>query len=185
MKKLEGLAVVRELMGPEEIAKALDGLARGIVKAWPDPKGIVLLGLRTGGVFLAERLRRLIKERAKAAPPMGVMDITLYRDDVFTGLPRPEVGGTELPSPLEGKTVVIVDDVLFTGRTIRSALAELLDYGRPQKIELAVLVDRGHRELPIQPDYAALTVKTKREESVRVLLKETGEEDRVVLCRKK
>jgi pyrimidine operon attenuation protein/uracil phosphoribosyltransferase len=109
------------------------------------------------------------------------VDITLYRDDVFQGLPRPQIGATELPFDLEGVTVVLVDDVLYTGRTVRAALDALMDYGRPRAVQLAVLVDRGFRELPIRADYVGVAVETTREESVRVQLCETDGRDRVVV----
>ena len=142
---------------------------------------IALVGIRTGGFFLAERLQKLVAAVEGHAPPLGAIDIALYRDDVFEGLPRPEVGSTELPFPLPGCTVVVVDDVLFTGRTVRAALDELMDFGRPRAVQLAVLVDRGHRELPIQADYVGLEVQTTMRESIRVHLAERGETDRVVL----
>jgi len=145
---------------------------------------IALLGIRTGGHFLAERLATLIAEIEGARPPLGAIDITLYRDDVFEGLPRPEIGSTEIPFELAGKIVVLVDDVLYTGRTVRAALDAMVDYGRPRAVQLAVLVDRGHRELPIQADYVGLRVTTSRTESVRVLLGERDQADRVVLREK-
>jgi pyrimidine operon attenuation protein/uracil phosphoribosyltransferase len=133
---------------------------------------------------LVERLRKLIAEAEREEVPLGAVDITLYRDDVFVGLPRPEVGSTELPFSLPGRTIVLCDDVLYTGRTIRAALDALMDYGRPRAVQLAVLVDRGHRELPIQADYVGVKVNTTRNESVRVKLRELGEPDRVVLREK-
>ena len=139
------------------------------------------VGIRTGGAFLAERLRRILAEAGEQPPTLGAVDITLYRDDVFLGLPKPEVGATELPASIDGRQVVLVDDVLFTGRTVRAAMDVLADYGRPRAVELAVLVDRGRRELPIQPDYVGIRVQTSEDESVRVMLTEKGESDRVVL----
>jgi pyrimidine operon attenuation protein/uracil phosphoribosyltransferase len=115
------------------------------------------------------------------APLLGAVDITLYRDDVFRGLPKPEIGPTELPEGIDGQTIILVDDVLFTGRTVRAAMDVLADYGRPRAVQLAVLIDRGRRELPIQPDYVGAEVQTTGAESVRVMLKERGEPDRVVL----
>ncbi len=148
--------------------------------------GVVLVGIRTAGVPLAERLAKMIAEAGEPKPELGAIDITLYRDDVFEGLPKPEVGRTELPAhSIAGRTIVLVDDVLFTGRTIRAALDALMDYGRPKAVQLAVLVDRGHRELPIQPDYVGLTVQTTRQESVKVTLAELGHSDRVVLREKR
>ena len=131
-----------------------------------------MVGIRTGGLILAERLQRLLAPGTSVEPPLGAVDIALYRDDIFQGLPRPQVGPTELPFALPGRTVILVDDVLFTGRTVRAALDALIDYGRPRSVQLAVLVDRGHRELPIQADYVGLRVETTRQESVRVLLEQ-------------
>src|SRR5262249_34965523 len=142
---------------------------------------IALVGIRTGGLFLAERLARLISSGGKKAPPLGAIDIALYRDDVLEGLPRPQVGPTDLPFELPGKTIVLVDAVLFTGRTWRAALEALVDYGRARAVKLAVLVDRGHRELPIQADYVGLAIATTPQQRVRVHLRERGEPDRVVL----
>ena len=132
---------------------------------------LVLVGIRTAGVPLAERLAKLISDDIAAST--GAIDITLYRDDAATALPKPRVGETKIPGhTLDGKRVILVDDVLFTGRTIRAALDALMDHGRPRTVELAVLIDRGHRELPIQPDYVGLRVETARAEDVRVHLEE-------------
>ena len=148
--------------------------------------GLVLVGIRTAGVPLAERLADFIVEAGGARPELGAIDITLYRDDVFEGLPKPEVGRTELPMHnITGRMIVLVDDVLYTGRTIRAALDPLMDYGRPRAVQLAVLVDRGHRELPIQPDYVGLTEQTTRNQSVKVTLSELGQPDRVILREKR
>jgi pyrimidine operon attenuation protein / uracil phosphoribosyltransferase len=167
------------------IAAALDRMAREIVGRSRGGK-LVLVGIRTAGVPLAARLGERIVAAGHPAPLRGAIDITLYRDDAATALPKPEVGQTEIPgATLEGRRVVLVDDVLFTGRTIRAALDALMDYGRPRAVELCVLVDRGHRELPIQPDYVGLRLDTAPEEEVRVHLAELGGEhggpDRVEL----
>lgn len=175
-------------------------MASEIVERNSGVSGLALVGIRTGGLYLAQRLQRLLGELARHegarheggagagdaaagddAPPLGTVDITLYRDDVFQGLPRPQIGATELPFDLEGVTVVLVDDVLYTGRTVRAALDALMDYGRPRAVQLAVLVDRGFRELPIRADYVGVAVETTREESVRVQLCETDGRDRVVV----
>jgi pyrimidine operon attenuation protein / uracil phosphoribosyltransferase len=150
----------------------------------PDALPLYIVGIRTGGAYLAQRLVDLIdliKVPGEAKPLLGAVDISLYRDDVFLGLPKPEIGPTDLPTPIDGKTIVLVDDVLFTGRTVRAAMDVLADYGRPKAVKLAVLVDRGRRELPIQPDFVGITVQTAAMESVRVMLKEQGSVDRVVL----
>ncbi|MSP62122.1 MAG: bifunctional pyr operon transcriptional regulator/uracil phosphoribosyltransferase PyrR [Myxococcales bacterium] len=171
----------RELLDATGIARALRRIAHEIVERNGGGAGLVLVGVRTGGVPLAERLARAIADAEGSAPPVGAVDITLYRDDVFIGLPKPEVGRTELPAAIEGHRVILVDDVLYTGRTIRAALDVLMDFGRPRAVELAVLVDRGLRELPIHADYVGLKVQTVRNESVRVNLVETDGEDRAVL----
>jgi pyrimidine operon attenuation protein/uracil phosphoribosyltransferase len=174
----------RELLDAAGINRALRRIAHEIVERNAHASELILVGIHTAGVPLAERLARLIGETGeRAAPPVGKIDITLYRDDVFEGLPKPEVGATELPNhSIAGKTVVLVDDVLYTGRTIRAALDALMDYGRPRAVQLATLVDRGHRELPIQPDYVGLTVQTTRAESVKVIL---DGNDRAVLREKR
>ncbi|MCS6914836.1 MAG: bifunctional pyr operon transcriptional regulator/uracil phosphoribosyltransferase PyrR [Myxococcales bacterium] len=174
----------RELLDAAGIARVLRRIASAILERNGGPDGLVLMGIRTGGVPLSQRLARLIAEAEGPAPALGKIDITLYRDDVFSGLPRPKVGPTELPGPIAGRKIVLVDDVLYTGRTVRAALDALMDFGRPRAVELAVLVDRGGRELPIQPDYTGLQVQTGRDETVKVELVETHGQDRVVLRRR-
>lgn len=179
--KTTGMVEDLELLDPAGVKSALEKIADEIVESHASYEKLLLVGIRTGGVYLAERLQRLLKEKTGQDIQMGVMDITLYRDDPFVGLPRPEVGSTELPNSIEGRKLILVDDVLYTGRTVRSALMELMDYGRPKRVELAVLVDRGHRELPIRPDYVGIKTRTKRRQSVRVFLSEQNASDRVVL----
>lgn len=171
----------RELLDAAGMARVLRRIASAILERNGGAEGLILIGIRTGGVPLSQRLARLIAEAEGPAPALGKIDITLYRDDVFSGLPRPEVGPTELPGPIAGRKIVLVDDVLYTGRTVRAALDALMDFGRPRAVELAVLVDRGGRELPIQPDYTGLQVQTGRDETVKVELVETHGHDRVVL----
>jgi pyrimidine operon attenuation protein/uracil phosphoribosyltransferase len=182
--KEQGLVFRREILDAAGMARALRRIANEILERNGGTEGLALVGIRTGGVPLAERLGALIKEIEGHEVPRGAVDITLYRDDVFVGLPKPELGPTELPFSVKGTTVVLVDDVLYTGRTIRAALDEIMEFGRPQRVQLAVLCDRGHRELPIQPDYVGITVQTTRQESVKVLLSEKGEADRVILREK-
>jgi len=177
--ELKKLRVHEELLGEQGIAEALARIGSAI-SASNAPNEIALVGIRTGGFYLAERLTKLMAS-AGHAPPLGAIDIGLYRDDVLEGLPRPQVGTTDLPFELPGKTIILVDDVLFTGRTVRAALEALVDYGRARAVRLAALVDRGHRELPIQADYVGLTVQTTPHQRVRVELRERGEQDRVVL----
>lgn len=173
----------REILSESGITRALQRMAFELIERSAAPEeGIYLVGIRTGGAFLANRLAALIRLQAPGTSvTVGAVDISLYRDDVFLGLPKPEIGPTELPVGVDGVTVVLVDDVLYTGRTIRAAMDVLADYGRPSAVRLAVLVDRGRRELPIQPDIVGVTVQTTAAESVRVMLKERGEVDRIVL----
>jgi len=148
---------------------------------------VALVGIQTRGVPLARRLGRLIEERTGASPALGAVDITFYRDDVTVRggeaplAAQPLVRATQLDFPLEGRTVVLVDDVLYTGRTIRAAIEALFDYGRPARVQLAVLVDRGHRELPIRPDYVGKNLPTARGERIQVQLVEVDEVDAVLL----
>jgi len=173
----------RELLDATGVARALRRMAYEMVeRIGHQGEPIYLVGIRTGGAYLAARLAELIREQDDIPRPiLGAVDITLYRDDVFHGLPKPEIGPTDLPESVDGRMIVLVDDVLFTGRTIRAAMDVLADYGRPRAEALAVLVDRGRRELPIQPDFVGVSVQTTATESVRVMLKERGEPDRVVL----
>ncbi|HUS63618.1 MAG TPA: bifunctional pyr operon transcriptional regulator/uracil phosphoribosyltransferase PyrR [Kofleriaceae bacterium] len=171
----------RVLADEAAVGRMLRRLASHIVER-RGGAGLALVGIRTGGLLLAERLAGLIEAIEGSRPPLGAVDITLYRDDVFRGLPRPEIGPTELPFELGGVTVVLVDDVLYTGRTVRAALDALMDFGRPRAVQLAVLVDRGLRELPIQADYVGLAAETTADESVKVYLREAGAaEDRVAV----
>jgi pyrimidine operon attenuation protein/uracil phosphoribosyltransferase len=156
-------------------------MAHEILERHPDPTRIAFVGIRTRGVPLAERLARLVGKSGGTTPPVGAQDITLYRDDLTTVAAHPILKGTAIPFSIDGKDIILTDDVLFTGRTIRAALDELIDFGRPSRIELAVLVDRGHRELPIRADYVGRTVQTSRDEIVQVLLQEEDGEDRAVL----
>jgi len=168
------------LDGPA-VAERLAALADEIVGRHADAGALALVGIRTGGAHLAFRLQELIGQRTGRAPDTGVVDITLYRDDWTRINSKPLVGPTDISFPIDGQELVLVDDVLFTGRTVRAALDQLIDFGRPRRIELCVLVDRGHRELPIAPDYVGLTVDTDYDQKVEVFLEENGSPDRVVL----
>lgn len=173
-------SVTRLLDGPA-MARLLERMAAEVVERCGGTGGLVLVGIQRRGVELAQRLARLI-ERSHGAPvPLGKLDITLYRDDLSTIGQRPRVGETSLPVELAGETVVLVDDVLYTGRTIRAALDELADFGRPRRILLCVLVDRGGRELPIQPDIVGLTVSTTLDDRVDVAVAELDKQDMVQL----
>jgi pyrimidine operon attenuation protein/uracil phosphoribosyltransferase len=179
-----GFRVRRELMDAERLSRALSRMAHQIVERRRDAEGLVLVGVRTRGVPLARRLARLVAEAGAPPPPVGALDITLYRDDLTTVASQPVLRGTDIPVSIDGRTVVLVDDVLYTGRTVRAALDEIIDFGRPARIKLAALIDRGHRELPICPDYVGQTITTTRDESVQVLLKEEDGHDRVLLLEK-
>jgi pyrimidine operon attenuation protein/uracil phosphoribosyltransferase len=179
------VAPIREksqLMSASEIDRTLVRLANEILERNNGLAGVVLVGVRRRGVPLAERLARKMKEIEKTAPPVETLDITFYRDDLSTVAPKPVV--QEVPSAftVEGQTVILVDDVLYTGRTTRAALDALLDHGRPQRVDLCVLIDRGHRELPIQANYVGRVIQTSDIEVIEVRLKEIDNEERVKLC---
>lgn len=171
------------LLDERAIARTLARMAVEIVERCQGTEGLLLVGIQRRGVELAERLGRLIEASEGVPVPRGKLDITLYRDDLQTVGVGPVVGETHLPGTLDGRTVVIVDDVLYTGRTIRAALDELADFGRPRRILLCVLVDRGGRELPIQPDIAGRTVRVGPGERVDVLVSELDGRDAVELAR--
>jgi pyrimidine operon attenuation protein/uracil phosphoribosyltransferase len=170
----------KNLLGADDIRRAVARLAHEVVERNQGVKQLVLVGLRTRGVPLAHRLRRRIVEFEGAEVPLGELDITLYRDDVHQHAPR-RLRPTSIPVDISDKTVILVDDVLYTGRTIRAALDALIDLGRPRAIQLVCLVDRGHRELPIRPDYVGKNVPTSRHEKVAVRLEEIDGLDEVVL----
>ena len=174
---------VTRLLDESAMASALSRMAREVVEKSGRSGGLVLVGIQRRGAELAARLAALIGASTGAAPPLGKLDITLYRDDLSTIGPRPRVGETSLPETIEGRTVVIVDDVLYTGRTIRAGLDELADFGRPRRILLCVLVDRGGRELPIQADIVGQSVETTSDDRVDVAVKELDGHDAVDLVR--
>ncbi len=169
----------RQIMTAEEIRRATVRISHEIVEKQAGTEGLVLIGIQRRGVPLAGRIAAAIEEHEGVRLPVGALDITFYRDDLSMVAQQPVVKGTEIPFDLNGATVVLVDDVLYTGRTIRAAMDALVDFGRPQAIRLAVLVDRGHRELPIRADHVGKNVPTSREEIVRVHLSEIDEEDAV------
>ena len=163
------------------IERALTRIAHEILERAGGTDGLALVGIRTRGVSLARRIADRLQAIEGTKVPVGALDITLYRDDLGLMAGAPVVRGTDIPFPVADKTVVLVDDVLYTGRTIRAALDAIIDIGRPRMIQLAVLIDRGHRELPIRPDYVGKNLPTARREIVQVMLKEHDGQDRVVI----
>src|ERR687886_863300 len=170
----------KKLLGADDIRRAVARLAHEVVERNQGVESLVLVGLRTRGIPLARRLQRRIQEFEGATVPLGELDITLYRDDVYQRAPR-ALNPTSIPVDISDQTVVLVDDVLYTGRTIRAALDALIDLGRPRAIQLVCLIDRGHRELPIRPDYVGKNVPTGQDEKVAVRLEEIDGVDEVVL----
>ena len=173
----------RQIMTADEIRRATVRLSHEIVEKQAGTDGLLLIGIQRRGVPLARRIAAAIAEHEGVDVQVGALDITFYRDDLSLVAQQPIVKGTELPSGIDGRPIILVDDVLFTGRTIRAAMDALVDFGRPQAIRLAVLVDRGHRELPIRADHVGKNVPTSREESVRVHLEETDGADEVEIER--
>ena len=171
-----------QLMSMSEIDRTMVRLANEILERNNGLAGLVLVGIRRRGVPLAERLAVKMKEIEKAAPPVETLDITFYRDDLSTVAQKPVVHQHSSVFTVEGKTVILVDDVLYTGRTTRAALDALLDHGRPQRVDLCVLIDRGHRELPIQANYVGRSIQTSDEEVIEVRLMEIDGEEKVKLC---
>jgi pyrimidine operon attenuation protein/uracil phosphoribosyltransferase len=169
------------LMEKDDIGRAVVKIASEIVALNKGAKDLVIIGIRTRGVPFAERVAEAIASLAGTKPEIGSLDITLYRDDIGLSESLPVVKKTEIPFNIFNKTIVLVDDVLFTGRTIRAALDAITDYGRPRKIQLGVLIDRGNRELPIRADFTALKVSTGYEDKVEVRFRESDGEDKVVL----
>jgi len=178
------VAVVREksqLMSASEIDRTVVRLAHEILERNNGLEGLILVGIRRRGVPIAERLAKKMTEIEKTSPPVEMLDITLYRDDLSTVGQQPRVKPPSRFS-VEGKAVILVDDVLYTGRTTRAALDALLDHGRPRRVELCVLIDRGHRELPIQANYVGRVVQTADDEIIEVRLREVDNQDRVMIC---
>ncbi len=182
----ETMATGKRLLDARSITAKVQSIAQAIIKEFgKKPSAVAIIGLQTRGALLARRLAKVLEQRSGQVVPVGTLDITLYRDDVHAIADQPEVKETDLPFDIEDRPLILVDDVLFTGRTVRSAMNALIDYGRPQCIRLAVLVDRGHRELPIGADYVGLALKTDPSDIVDVNLVEIDEEDSVRLRRKK
>lgn len=171
----------KEIMSARDIERSLTRIALQIVEHNHGIENLAIIGIHTGGVFLTDRIQKIIQERENISLPTGSLDITLYRDDWSLASQNPVVKKTDINFSLEDMVVVLVDDVIFTGRTIRAALDALMDLGRPRCIQLAVLVDRGERELPIQPDYSGMDIQVSSNEHIDVLLKESDDRDEVVL----
>ncbi len=171
----------KRIMSAEDIDRSLHRIALQIVENNHGVANLAIIGIHTGGVFLADRIQKLIQDREKIVLPTGTLDITLYRDDWSLASQNPIVKKTSISFPVEEMVVVLVDDVIFTGRTIRAAMDALMDIGRPLCIQLAVLVDRGGRELPIQPDYVGMDIPVKTDEHVHVHLAEKSGADEIVL----
>ena len=169
------------IMDADGIRRALIRIAHEITEKNKGVENVALVGIRTRGVPLAARIAEEIQKIENVKVPTGSLDITLYRDDLTTMGYNPVIHGTEIDFDVTGKHIILVDDVLYTGRTIRAALDAIIDMGRPNSIQLAVLIDRGHRELPIRADYAGKNVPTSRRETIEVALQEEGKEDEVIL----
>ena len=169
------------LLNSQDISRAVSRISHEILERNHGAGNIALVGIRTRGVVISQRVREKIKEIENVTVDHGVLDITLYRDDLADRTHKPELKKTEIPFALEGKHIILCDDVLFTGRTIRAAIDALMDFGRPSSVQLAVLIDRGHRELPIRPDYVGKNIPTAKSKRVQVLLVEEDGEDSVII----
>jgi pyrimidine operon attenuation protein/uracil phosphoribosyltransferase len=171
----------QQIMDAQGLQRALVRISHEILERNKDTKKIAIIGIRNRGAYLAQRIVKIMKEIENIELPAGAIDITLHRDDLFTMIKQPVVHKTEIFFDISGRDIILVDDVLFTGRTIRAALDELVDFGRPATIQLAVLVDRGHRELPIRPDYVGKNVPTSLDEVINVRMTEVDKKDEVTI----
>ena len=178
----EDFPVTRVLMEADDLQREMALLAAHLHRDFPNDPDLVLLGIKTRGIYIADRLARQLESAHQQKVTTGEIDITLYRDDLSTLGPQPVVGKTTIDFDVTDKKIVLIDDVIFTGRTIRAALDEIVDFGRPRLIRLLCVVDRGLREYPIQPDYVAQKVDTDYQQVIQVRLREVDGEDRVVLC---
>lgn len=181
MAKFKEKAVI---LDKTAIERTLNRITHEILERNKGVDDLVFIGIRTGGVHLALRIAKIIHDIERKEVPVGILDVTLYRDDLRTKKEQPSLKKTDIPFSITDKKVILVDDVLFTCRTIRAALDSLMDFGRPREIQLAVLIDRGHKELPIRADYVGKNIPTSLKESVEVMLKEEGFEDKVVILEK-
>lgn len=173
-----------KILDKSSIDKTLERIAHEIVEHFKSVDDIAIIGIKSRGAYLGERLAGKLEQITERRPLVGALDITLYRDDLTQASEQPVVHATEIDFDIYGKSIILVDDVLFTGRTIRCALDALIDFGRPSQIQLAVLVDRGHRELPIRADYVGKNVPTSLKETVEVRLDELDGKDEVIICEK-
>lgn len=173
--------VKAKIIDEDGLGRIITRMAHEILEKNKGSQNLVLMGMKTRGEYLAARIFERIKEIEKIELPLGVLDVTLYRDDFRTRLKQPEVSVSNITFDINGKDVVIIDDVLYTGRTVRSALNALMDFGRPHSIQLCVLVDRGHRELPIRADYIGKNIPTSNQEEIKVRMKEIDGEDAIYL----
>jgi len=174
----------KEIMNSDEMARSLNRMVYQILETVKDAEKICLVGIRRGGAHLADRLNAIFRNEGYKDIKVGYLDITLYRDDLTSIADYPLLQGTEIEFNIAGRHIVLVDDVIYTGRTTRAAMDALIDLGRPQKISMAVLIDRGHRELPVQPDFVGKTVPTSMEEIIEVSLKEQAGSDSVTISKK-
>ena len=169
------------IMNSETIAQTVSRITEEVISRNRDYEQLVFVGIRTRGIYLAQRLAKQVENITGIKPPLGTLDISLYRDDLQIKREWPELKKTDIPFTIDRKAVILVDDVIFTGRTSRAAIEAIMDFGRPSSIQLAVLVDRGHRELPIQADYIGNSIDTNKNEKVKVLLSETDGKDEVII----
>ncbi|MBV9080265.1 MAG: bifunctional pyr operon transcriptional regulator/uracil phosphoribosyltransferase PyrR [Elusimicrobia bacterium] len=183
MTKNKQVLRIRETIPGEKVREGIDALVDGLLERF-DFRGddVAIVGIQTRGAAIANRVAEKIRARTTSDVPVGAVDITLYRDDLSTSGMQPVVGETHLNFDLDDKRIILIDDVLFTGRTVRAAIDEIMDFGRPRSITLAVLIDRGHRELPIAADVAPIRIQTKRAESVILRLQETDKKEEIVIC---
>jgi pyrimidine operon attenuation protein/uracil phosphoribosyltransferase len=172
----------RQILDAQGMRRALRRMANEILERNRGARDLAMVGIRTAGVFLAQRLAQEVEALEETSVDLGTIDVTLYRDDISRGRANPIVQKTEISFDVDDRKIILVDDVLFTGRTTRAALDAMMDFGRPAMVQLAVLVDRGHRELPIRADYVGTSLATERDESVIVFMKEMGRKDEVVLA---
>ncbi|MDD5687207.1 MAG: bifunctional pyr operon transcriptional regulator/uracil phosphoribosyltransferase PyrR [Elusimicrobia bacterium] len=179
------LVYKKVIMNDKEVEKTLKRLVHEIIEKTNGIENLVFVGLQTRGVYLSKRIVAELKKITKKTVPLGILDITLYRDDISSISRQPVVKETKIPFDVTGKDVILIDDVLYTGRTVRAAIDEIIDFGRPRTIKLAVLIDRGGRELPIQPDFIGKYFPISKEELICVNLKEIDNEDNIVLKEKR